>query len=124
MKTADVVRTIEAPFGGNLNGVSVLVCGASDLGKVAILLARHSAKVVLLTESAVHYESVKNEMPQALDMTAIHTDISGWIVANVHGRFDIVVSFDCYLSMALMLSDCAKVVSLHYADGDYCINVN
>jgi len=120
MTLEDIVKSIEEPYKGNLNGISVLVCGAPDCGKLAIRLARHSAKVVMLTESAEFYSQATAVQPQAVDMLAIHTDISKWIMENSEHHFDIVVSFDSYLNMVLLLSDCGKTIKLHYnTDGTY-----
>lgn len=120
MTLEDIVDLIEKPYGGNLNGVSILMCGAPDNGKLAIRLARHSAKVVMLTESADVYAKATADQPQALDMLVIHTDITKWIYENHEHHFDIVVSFDVYLNIILLLSDCGKTIKLHYnADGSY-----
>lgn len=118
----ELTGKIEAPFGGHLSGVSVLVCGLPDDGRLAIRLARHSAKVVALTDSAEVYSRVEKEMPQALDMLLIHTDITRWISANNDHKFDIIVSFDSYLSIKLMLEDCGELVKLRYDGEEYKMN--
>lgn len=120
MTLEEIVKHIEEPYNGNLNGVSILVCGAPDGGKLAVRLARHSAKVVMLTESADYYAEAVASQPQAVDMLAIHTNISKWICENQEHHFDVVVSFDSYLNIILLLSDCGKTVKIHYnADGSY-----
>jgi len=119
-----VVQMIEQPFHGNMNGVSVLVCGADDNGRLAIKLARHSAAVVQLTESSTHFSAIEKAAPQALNLNVKLTSISDWIASNLNRTFDVIVSFDSYLSIIMHLSDCSKFVKLHCtSDGLYDMGV-
>lgn len=119
MNLEATIKLIEKPFCGNMNGVSVLICGANDNGKLAIKLARHSAAVLLLTNNDKQYDTIVRNAPQALNFRIERTNIQNWIAQNRVEKFDIVVMLD-------EIADCNNTLLLRYNnDNSYnIINTN
>ncbi len=120
MTLDEIIRIIENPFGRNLNGISMLVCCAPDNGQLAIKLARHSARVVLITGNREEYDNATERQPQALNMEIIHTNIEKWIATNRHFHFDMTISFDTQLE-TLPNEPGGRHIELNYGNNSYTL---
>ena len=121
MNLASVVEEIERPWRGNLNGVRVLVCGAADVGRLSIRLARHSAIVVQLTSNKAIYNAMLQVAPQALNLRIFRTNIAEWI-EDCNTTFDIVVVFEDYWNLSIPNSIGRNIKKLCYISTDNYYN--
>lgn len=95
MTRDEALLSVERPWRGVMHGVSVLVVGGADDGDLGIRLARHSARVCVLTESEADRERIDAKRPQALDMRVLCVeDVGEWLSGYAGRSFDVKLSVE------------------------------